>query len=127
MYKRIVNNRRLFHAQFDNLVKTNPFFKTFFEKLKLMNNQFKTQFSKRIEKLRRFMMKTEKNSKINRILPFCLCAGMLLFERQKEYRSRVICYKATNKELDKVMANLEAKIKNLEFKYHGKLRRQPIK
>jgi len=37
-----------------------------------------------------------------------------------------MCYKATNKEIEKMTANLESKIKNLEFKYHGKLRRQPI-
>ena len=41
--------------------------------------------------------------------------------------NKLFCYKATNKELEKLMSNLENQIKNLEFKYHGKMRRQPIK
>lgn len=51
--------------------------------------------------------------------------GMMIFlERVKK---QMFCYKASNKELEKLMNSLESQIKNLEFKYHGKLRRQPIK
>lgn len=38
-----------------------------------------------------------------------------------------LCYKASNKQLDAIMTRLDNEIKNLEFRYEGKLRRQPIK
>lgn len=40
---------------------------------------------------------------------------------------KLSCYPASDKELDKVRSNLENQIKSLEFKYQGKLRRQPVK
>ena len=40
---------------------------------------------------------------------------------------KISCYPASDKELEKIRSNLEREIKNLEFKYEGKLRRQPIK
>jgi uncharacterized protein YsxB (DUF464 family) len=43
------------------------------------------------------------------------------------YTKKLNCYQANNKELDKVMNYLEREIKNLEFKYQGKIRRQPIR
>jgi hypothetical protein len=43
------------------------------------------------------------------------------------YTKKLRCYAANNKELDKVMGFLDREIKNLEFKYHGKIRRQPIR
>jgi SpoVK/Ycf46/Vps4 family AAA+-type ATPase len=41
-------------------------------------------------------------------------------------KSKLYCYSASNKELEKMMNSLDREIKNLEFKYQGKLRRQPI-
>ncbi len=50
-----------------------------------------------------------------------LLIGMYLFTK------KLHCYQANNKELDKVMNFLDREIKNLEFKYQGKIRRQPIR
>ena len=41
--------------------------------------------------------------------------------------NKVSCFPASDKELEKIRGNLEKEIKNLEFKYQGKLRRQPVK
>jgi hypothetical protein len=43
------------------------------------------------------------------------------------YTKKLSCYTANNKELDKVMNYLDKEIKNLEFKYQGKISRQPIR
>jgi hypothetical protein len=40
---------------------------------------------------------------------------------------KIWCYPATDTHLEKVRNGLEKDIKTLEFKYQGKLRRQPIK
>jgi hypothetical protein len=40
---------------------------------------------------------------------------------------KISCYPANDKEIEKVRNNLENQIKSLEFKYQGKLRRQPVK
>jgi len=40
---------------------------------------------------------------------------------------KIYCYKATNKELDRVRNLIEEEIKNLEFRYKGLLKREPIK
>ncbi len=37
------------------------------------------------------------------------------------------CYKATNKELDRVKNLIETYIKDLEFRYKGLIKREPIK
>lgn len=74
----------------------------------------------------RFSIKAQNSKKkvdLFKIIQFSIMSGILLLEKEK----RLYCYKATNKELEKMMNNLENQIKNLEFRYHGKLRRQPIK
>ncbi len=53
-------------------------------------------------------------------LPFFLLLSFLEFKK-------IHCYKASNKELDRVRNLIEDEIKNLEFKYKGLLRREPIK
>ncbi len=53
---------------------------------------------------------------------YCLFGLFTIVAYQK-----INCYPASDKEIEKIRTNLENQIKNLEFKYHGKLRRQPIK
>jgi hypothetical protein len=53
---------------------------------------------------------------------YCLFGLFTIMAYQK-----INCYPASDKEIEKIRTNLENQIKNLEFKYHGKLRRQPIK
>jgi len=38
-----------------------------------------------------------------------------------------LCHNISDKEIDKMRNNLEEQIKNLEFKYQGKLKRQNVK
>lgn len=40
---------------------------------------------------------------------------------------KVFCYKASNKELDRVKYLIEEEIKNLEFRYKGTIKREPLK
>ncbi len=40
---------------------------------------------------------------------------------------KMFCYKASNKELERASNTIENDIKNLEFKYGGTLKREPIK
>lgn len=53
---------------------------------------------------------------------YCLFGLFTIFAYKK-----IKCYPASDKEIDKIRTNLENEIKSLEFKYQGKLRRQPIK
>ena len=70
---------------------------------------------------RHLIRKTFRKNKfdIHSLLP--LVIGMYL------YTKKMYCYSANNKELDKVMNFLDREIKNLEFKYQGKIKRQPIR
>lgn len=54
------------------------------------------------------------------IIPFFL---YLSYTKNK----KSFCFKANNKELERVSNLIETEIRNLEFKYEGKLRREPIK
>lgn len=83
------------------------------------------------------------NERINlsKYFPFAICTGLFLLNSKntKENESKqnklfnffnfpsIHCYKINNRELEKMMSLLENSIKNLEFRYQGKLRRQPIK
>jgi hypothetical protein len=55
-----------------------------------------------------------------KILPFLL---LISFNENK----KIFCFKATNKELERASNTIENDIKNLEFKYGGTLKREPIK
>jgi hypothetical protein len=118
MYKRINKNSLLNFSK--NCVSTLNHFKSKIEKLRsklssLINNS--TCNIKKNSFLRRNKLEYVK------FIPFSMMGLMAILEKEKIMN----CYKASNKELDKIMNNLENQIKNLEFRHHGKLRRQPIK
>jgi hypothetical protein len=77
-------------------------------------------------KIRKNLKLIKRIKKINfvKFLPIGLYLTVIFLETQKK---NMFCFKASNKELEKMTSNIENQIKNLEFKYHGKLRRQPIK
>jgi hypothetical protein len=108
----------------DKLLKFNTLFlfKKMLPKFKSYLNSLQLKYSK----IRNNLKLIKKSNKINfvKFFPIAIYGGLLFLEKQKK---NMFCYKASNKELDKMTANLENQIKNLEFKYHGKLRRQPIK
>jgi chaperonin cofactor prefoldin len=112
-------------------IRTANFFN--FKSIKNLQSQFsniKTKISSLKDRINKKLNLGTYSSYINKktfdflkILPFSIISGIILLEKEK----RLYCFKASNKELDKMMNNLENQIKNLEFRYHGKLRRQPIK
>ncbi len=57
---------------------------------------------------------------ILKVLPVFLLLSFLKFKK-------IYCYKASNKELDRIRKLIEEEIKDLEFKYKGLLKREPIK
>ncbi len=89
----------------------------------------RSQIFKNNLNLPKWLYKTLNNS-LNRhnhkiLIPFILSLSfsLTLFPLKQ---TKLNCYKATNKEIEKVLNSLDTQIKNLEFKYHGKLRRTPI-
>lgn len=70
---------------------------------------------------KKIISKNFKKSKFDIYSLLPLVIGMYLFNK------KLNCYQANNKELDKVMNFLDREIKNLEFKYQGKIKRQPIR
>jgi len=91
--------------------------------LKKKISSFKDKINKKLNMGVYSSHSNKKTYEFIKILPFSVISGIILLEKEK----RLYCFKANNKELDKMMSNLENQIKNLEFRYHGKLRRQPIK
>ena len=83
------------------------------------------------------------NMELAKYFPFAICTGLILLNSKSKYEKNfnadkifrafklespmMYCYKINNKELEKMMGLLETQIKNLEFRYQGKLRRQPVK
>jgi hypothetical protein len=90
-------------------------------KNKFVCNKIKTFFNN--AKNRTKFIFSIKKSKFELYSLFPFFVGIYIFSNSKN----LLCYKASNKELDKIMNSLENHIKNLEFKYQGKLNRQPIR
>lgn len=106
---------------------------------KLYNIKSKLNFLKK----KKFNTKQNSNPELTKYFPFMVCAGLLLLNsKNRKYNFNdhnnifkslgldlplLHCYKVNNKEIEKMMGLLENQIKNLEFRYQGKLRRQPIK
>ena len=121
IFKRIVNRNSNFNKLFTG--------DRFFEKLQLLKESFRQKIKIKFYLLFKFISKKEidlKSLNILKFIPFSICTGLILLNNKTE-ENTLLCFKASNKELEKVLNNLETQIKNLEFKYHGKMRRQAIK
>lgn len=119
MYKRINKNSLLNFSK--NCASSMNHVKLIIEKLRLkLNTLLKNSIISKIKK-----DNFHRRNKLDyvKFIPFSMMGLMAILEKEKIMN----CYKASNKELEKIMNNLETQIKNLEFRHHGKLRRQPIK
>ena len=119
MYKRINKNSLLNFSK--NCASTMNHFKLKIEKLKSKLNSFLNNSIFSNMKKNSFLRRNKLD--YVKFIPFSMMGLMAILEKEKIMN----CYKASNKELEKIMNNLENQIKNLEFRHHGKLRRQPIK
>lgn len=73
------------------------------------------------------IIQNQSNFQSNTLQRIKFTLPMIAFLYFSKYNcNKIQCFKAKNKEIDKILNNLEEKIKNLEFKYAGKLQRQNI-
>lgn len=72
------------------------------------------------------MMNIKLNTRTRRRFVKCLLGTFTLYQLHGK-TSTLFCYKTNNPQLEKFVDQIESSIKNLEFKYHGTMHRQPIK
>ena len=123
-------------------IKSNP--KINVQTIYFLLNKIKTLYTKlNLLKKKKIIHSHSSNAEITKYFPFVIFAGLMLlntkYRKRNEFNKNEFfrtfgldtamlhCYKVNNKELEKMMGLLENQIKNLEFRYQGKLRRQPIK
>jgi len=135
MFKKIFNHLRINSSSLNI-----PPLESLLRKLNLLKNKLSLMKRKKAYKKTR---QVDPNMELAKYFPFAICTGLMLlnskFNHDKNFKADKIfrafklespmihCYKVNNKELEKMMGLLETQIKNLEFRYQGKLRRQPVK
>jgi hypothetical protein len=138
MFKNFFNHFRITSSSFNNTPLEN-----LLRKLNLLKNKLSLLKRKKGSKQNKQYKQNNSNTELTKYFPFAICTGLMLLNSKINYEKKfnaneifrafklesplMYCYKVNNKELEKMMGLLETQIKNLEFRYQGKLRRQPVK